>query len=196
MLNRWTIFLSIIALALLGWLYQLRNESAVSAGLIIESAQHSPSTPTYAGENLKSLVFDEKGDLQYEAKAKRVLHFDQTDTTDFQQPIIVLYTQADDKTLPSWRLTANDATLTKQHLLSLTQNVVITNLSPNAHFSLLKTVAAQVNLRSGDVISNRTVELFGPQWYSVGQGLHGNFKQKIATLINQVQTHYDVQPTL
>ena len=92
----------------------------------------------------------------------------------------------------SWELSANKATLTKNNMLYLEGNVVAQSLSAQSRLQRIETESAVVNLTTQDITSDKMVKLNGQDFSSTGLKLTGNLQQQVATLKEQVKTHYEI----
>ncbi len=187
--TRWTIFLGIIAAIVFGWFYHL-NQLANPQSLILSDKKGELNTPTYIGENMRTLAFNKKGEKDYEATAPKVTYFQQAGVTQFQSPHLVLFSDDSAKVVPAWQITAQSADL-KDDVVTLDNDVRVLNLQPDPVVKTLTTEKAFVNLNNGDYHSPTTTTITGPQLTAVGKSMSGNFKQQQITLENQVDTHYE-----
>ena len=206
---RWTLVLSVIALAVLGWFYSLQQEDAQLTELI-----KAPDSPEYVGQNMQTTMYSPTGKPQYLASAIKVEHFTNDGRTEFAQPVVVLLDlevsqkgvkkaegeqaaeqsaeQATNKTTENWKLSADKAKLTKDNMLYLEGNVVAQSLSPMSRLKRIETESALVNLKTQDISSDKMVKINGQNFSSTGLKLVGNLHQQVATLKEQVKTFYEI----
>ncbi|MCW9711162.1 LPS export ABC transporter periplasmic protein LptC [Avibacterium sp. 21-586] len=185
---RWNIILSVIALGLLTWLYSLQTSVPAREDLI-----KSEDSPEYIGNKMQTTVFSPTGEKQYFALADKVEHYDATGNTDFQQPLVYLYDVQDQNLgTQSWKISADKAQLTKDEHLYLEGNVSVQSLLPNSRLQRVDTERATVNLKTQDIHSDTMAIITGLNFTSRGAKLTGNLKQQIATLAEQVKTHYEI----
>ncbi len=92
----------------------------------------------------------------------------------------------------SWKLSANQARLTKDQILYLEGNVVAQNLTSDSRLQRIETESAVVNLKTQDMTSETQVKIKGKNFSSTGLKLVGNLRQQVATLKEQVKTYYEV----
>ncbi|CAM3722854.1 LPS export ABC transporter periplasmic protein LptC [Avibacterium endocarditidis] len=186
---RWNIVLSVIVLALLAWFYSLQqSDSEKLAGLI-----KSEDSPEYVGEKMQTTVYSPTGEKQYFAIANKVEHYASNGNTDFQYPVVYLY-DVQDETLgtQSWKISAKNAKLTKDNLLYLEGDVFVQSLLSDSRLQRVDTERATVNLKTQDIHSDTMATITGLNFTSSGAKLTGNLKQQIATLAEQVKTHYEI----
>ncbi|MDG2944790.1 LPS export ABC transporter periplasmic protein LptC [Exercitatus varius] len=192
---RWNLILGVIALALSAWFYSLNQEDGSLANLI-----KKPDSPEYIGQKMETTIFSPTGQKQYIAKSDKVEYYSEDGHTDFFNPMVfVLDDSASDKSKQnetdlhqSWKLTAAKATLTKDNMLNLSGRVVAQSLLPESRLQRIESERATVNLKTQDITSNTEVKINGQNFVSSGLKLDGNLKQQVATLKEQVKTHYEI----
>ncbi|MCK3658674.1 LPS export ABC transporter periplasmic protein LptC [Pasteurellaceae bacterium Pebbles2] len=186
---RWTLILAVIALSLLGWFYSLNQADSGLAGLIKKE-----ESPEYIGQTMKTVVYSPTGEKQYVATAVKVEYYDNDGHTDFQTPLVYLFDIQNEKTqqTESWKLSADKAKLTKDNMLYLDGNVLAESLLPLSKLQRIETESAVVNLTTQDITSDKQVKINGLNFTSTGLKLTGNLQQQVATLKEQVKTHYEI----
>ncbi|MDG2915988.1 LPS export ABC transporter periplasmic protein LptC [Bisgaard Taxon 10/6] len=192
---RWNLILGGIALALLAWFYSLNQEDGSLANLI-----KKPDSPEYIGQKMETTIFSPTGQKQYIAKSDKAEYYSEDGHTDFFNPVVfVLDDSASDESKQnetdlhqSWKLTAAKATLTKDNMLNLSGRVVAQSLLPESRLQRIESERATVNLKTQDITSNTEVKINGQNFVSSGLKLDGNLKQQVATLKEQVKTHYEI----
>lgn len=186
---RWNIVLSIIALSLLAWFYSLNQDEDQLNNLI-----KTQESPEYTGLNMETVLYSPtNGQRQYIARSDKVAYFETDGRTEFDKPVVYLY-DIDQKNIDqqSWTLKANLATLTQDNMLYLTGDVVVQSLLADSRLQRIATQSAVVNLTNHDISSDSRVQINGQNFVSTGLKLTGNLQQQIATLQEQVQTHYEI----
>ncbi|MDG2959551.1 LPS export ABC transporter periplasmic protein LptC [Bisgaard Taxon 10/6] len=192
---RWNVILGLIALSLSAWFYSLNQEDGSLANLI-----KKPDSPEYIGQKMETTIFSPTGQKQYIAKSDKAEYYSEDGHTDFFNPVVfVLDDSASDKSKQnetdlhqSWKLTAAKATLTKDNMLNLSGRVVAQSLLPESRLQRIESERATVNLKTQDITSNTEVKINGQNFVSSGLKLDGNLKQQVATLKEQVKTHYEI----
>ena len=186
---RWTIVLSVIALALLAWFYTLNQEKQQLSELI-----KNKESPEYIGRTMNTVVFSPTGQKQYLATSDKVEYYEYDGHTDFEQPLVYLFEITNEKTQKkeSWKLSAAKATLTKDNMLYLNGGVVAETLLPESKLQRIETESAVVNLTTQDISSDTMVKINGQNFTSSGLKLTGNLHQQVATLKEQVKTYYEI----
>lgn len=192
---RWNLILGVIALALLGWFYSLNQEDDSLSNLV-----KKPDSPEYIGRKMETTIFSPTGQKQYIAKSDKVEYYSEDGHTDFLNPVVfVLDDPTSDESgqnktdlKQSWKLTAAKAKLTKNNMLDLTGRVVAQSLLPESRLQRVESERATVNLNTQDITSDTEVKISGQNFVSSGLKLDGNLKQQVATLKEQVKTHYEI----
>lgn len=188
---RWTLFLSVITFALLAWFYVLQQDDN---GL--ESLIKADDSPEYTGYTMETVVYSPAGKKQYVATSEKVEYYTYDGHSDFQKPLVHLFDIQDEKLgTQSWKLSADKAKLTKDNMLYLEGNVVAQTLLPQSRLQRVETERATVNLKTQDITSDTMVKINGQNFSSTGLKLTGNLQQQIATLKEQVKTHYEINNT-
>lgn len=194
---RWNLILAVITLGLLAWFYTLHQDDEKLTDLI-----KPPEKPEYIGQKMETVVFSPTGEKQYVALSDKVEHFTFDGHTDFTKPVVYVLDMPINKDdtesavknqIESWKLTADKATLSKDNMLNLKGNVVAQSLVESSKLQRIATQSAVVNLKTQDITSNSMVTINGQNLTSTGLKLTGNLKQQIATLKEQVKTHYEIQ---
>lgn len=93
----------------------------------------------------------------------------------------------------SWKLSADQAKITDDKILYLDNNVAIQSLLPESKIHSLNTSSAVVNLTTQDITSDTMVSVAGQGFTTTGKSMIGNLRQQVATLKEQVQTHYEIK---
>lgn len=198
---RWNVILGVIALCALAWFYSLNQETADLSKLV-----KKPDSPDYVGYKMETTVFFPDGKKQYLALSDKIEHYTVNEQTLFTAPLVYLYpTTSNEKeeeknanqnvdffSTQSWKLSANQARLTKDQILYLEGNVVVQNLTSDSRLQRIETESAVVNLKTQDMTSETQVKIKGKNFSSTGLKLVGNLRQQVATLKEQVKTYYEV----
>ena len=183
---RWTVVLSLVALALFGWFYEQNHTEEENP-----TFSHNSNAPTYIGEGMSAKVFNEQGHLKYIANAKKVTYFEGQDKTYFQYPQLFVFDK-EKANIKEWEMNADEAILNnKNDTLLLTNDVKIQSLIVNNQLQQLLASKLKINLTTKDVSSNEKVTIIGQDFTTSGLELVGNLNTQFATLKKQVTTHYD-----
>ncbi|MEH0741841.1 LPS export ABC transporter periplasmic protein LptC [Vibrio cholerae] len=168
---------------------------AISAYTLINKQQSydiqvDPDTelPMFSGQGLENTSYNEQGIRSYVITSIHLDHFAQSGDTVFQSPVLKVYR---DGTVQEWEVTAKRGVLTKDHVLTLYEDVLTTNLLPDSGFDTLSTDTMSIQLDNRDFWADNQVTLVGPQFETVGQAMKGNFADNNATLYKHVQGRYE-----
>ncbi|MFD0965949.1 LPS export ABC transporter periplasmic protein LptC [Seminibacterium arietis] len=187
---RLNIILLLVVLVLSTWFYQLNKKDDKNLSYLIKSQD----APEYVGQRMKTLIYSPTGKKQYAAQADKVAYFHSDKHTEFTYPVVYLFDLEDEKLgNQSWKISADKAKITQNDMLYLEGNVVAENLLPHSRLQKLATQSAVVNLKTQDISSDTTATISGLNFNSTGSKLVGNLQKQIATLKEQVKTHYEIK---
>lgn len=188
---RWTLILSLVAIGLLGWFYHLQEPDTTQLADLIKS----DDKPEYTGYKMQTTVYSPTGERQYVAFADKVEYYNNDGHTQFERPLVYLFdVQSSQPELEhqNWKLSANNATLSKNNLLYLDGDVLAQSLQADSRLQRINTERAEVNLKTQDITSDTMATISGLNFTSSGLKLRGNLQQQIATLQEQVKTYYEI----
>ena len=185
---RLTAILLIIAAGLGSWWYSLQPKDANPLDNLIKQQ----GTPDYTGEKLSTEVFDLQGKPQYYAEAQEIKRFEETELTEFVRPLVNLFDKESSQKL--WELTANQAEITKEKILTLSGNVKLNALDKTSRLQRIETEKLIVDLNTQDIQTDESVKSTGLGFTTTGVGLKGNLKQQVATLLKDVKSF--IEPTI
>ncbi|EJP30883.1 hypothetical protein HMPREF1128_0478 [Haemophilus sputorum HK 2154] len=185
---RLTAILLIIAAGLGSWWYSLQPKDANPLDNLIKQQ----GTPDYTGEKLSTEVFDLQGKPQYYAEAQEIKRFEETELTEFVRPLVNLFDKESSQKL--WELTANQAEITKEKILTLSGNVKLNALDKTSRLQRIETEKLIVDLNTQDIQTDESVKSTGLGFTTTGVGLKGNLKQQVATLLKDVKSF--IEPTV
>lgn len=152
--------------------------------------QVEPDTelPMFSGENLVNTSYNESGIRSYVITSVNLDHYAKSGDTIFNQPVLKVYKEG---TTLEWEVTAVRGVLSEDHVLTLYEDVLATNLLPDSGFDTLSTDVMNIQLDSRDFWADDQVIMVGPQFETLGQAMTGNFADNHATLYNHVQSRYE-----
>lgn len=185
---RLTAILLIIVAGLGSWWYSLQPKDANPLDNLIKQQ----GTPDYTGEKLSTEVFDLQGKPQYYAEAQEIKRFEETELTEFVRPLVNLFDKESSQKL--WELTANQAEITKEKILTLSGNVKLNALDKTSRLQRIETEKLIVDLNTQDIQTDESVKSTGLGFTTTGVGLKGNLKQQVATLLKDVKSF--IEPTV
>ncbi|QIQ22324.1 LPS export ABC transporter periplasmic protein LptC [Zophobihabitans entericus] len=181
------IYIILIVLAISIYYYQTGPDA-----VDYDPSLSASEAPTYQSNDMLTVVYDPSGDLLYKIVATKVQYFENTGETHFENPNVTLY---DKEKSASWNAKSNTAILTKNRILYLYEQVEFNNLTPNAQLERISMDNAKVNLITQIITSEDEVKIQGPGFYSTGDKLRGNLREKTANLLENVKTYYGGQLT-
>ncbi|WP_086984553.1 LPS export ABC transporter periplasmic protein LptC [Vibrio aphrogenes] len=164
--------------------YYLYEQSADD----VEQTAPSLEAPMFTGKNLYNTSYDETGLRNYKIHSDSLEHFAQDGHTVFYSPKLIVYREGNTE---EWVITADNAVLNKEHVLTLQNNVLARNVIPGSSLDRMTTDKMIIDLDSKDFSSDTPVTMIGPQFINTGNAMTGNFATNIATLFNQVQGTYE-----
>lgn len=164
--------------------YYLYEKSADDFEISIPSLE----APMFTGQHLYNTSYDENGLRNYKMYSESLEHFAQDGHTVFHAPKLIIYREGK---IEEWIVTADTAVLSKDHVLTLQNNVLARNVLEGASFDRLITEKMLINLDSKDFSTDTQVTMLGPQFTNIGNAMKGNFEDNLATLFNQVQGTYE-----
>ncbi|MGO2337260.1 LPS export ABC transporter periplasmic protein LptC [Providencia sp.] len=184
--KKWLIIiLSLIVLGLIGW--NLSGNDAVNmTGSVINDGQ-----PNYQTDDSVTFVYNPTGDLSYKLVADKIDNYTESKITWFSKPVLTTYNDAG---IPTWTISSFKARLTKDNVLYLYSDVQVNSLTKESQLQRITTESAVVNLTTQDVSSDDKVTIIGQGLNSTGLKMKGNLRTKTAELIEDVKTHYVLQP--
>jgi len=163
------------------YLYDHNNKEVIQIKPDIE-------LPIFSGRSLTNTSYNQDGIRNFEIKSKYLDHYSKSGDTIFEQLKLTVFRSG--HTI-EWAITANKGVMDEEYQLTLTGNVLVKNLLPDAGFDTLSTEELVIQLRDKDFHTNERVELVGPQFTTEGQAMKGNFDRNTATLFNRVQGKYE-----
>lgn len=158
----------------------------------LDSLIKKAGMPEYTGETITTMIYDLNGKPQYFAEAKEIKRFEESRRTEFIQPKVELFDQQTH--LKQWQAVAKRAEITKDNLLHLTGDVLLSSYDTQSRLQKIKTERLTIDLKSHDIISDDWVRTQGMGFTTSGKGLKGNLKQQLATLLQDVKTQ--IEPTM
>lgn len=152
--------------------------------------QVEPDTelPMFSGQGLQNTSYSESGVRSYVITSTKLDHFAKSGDTLFNLPILKVYKKGETQ---EWEITADTGVLNKDHVLTLTTNVLVKNLLPDSGFDTMSTDTMSIQLDNRDFWADNQVTLIGPQFETIGQAVTGNFADNHATLYKHVQGRYE-----
>ena len=184
-MNKKNLICLLLLILIVGVYYSYQKNDDV---LSTPSNTNQPETPIYQSDDMVTNVYDLSGNMVYKIESGKVKHFDNNENTDFDLPNVTLY---DQEHAATWHIQAKRATLTKDKLIYLYQDVTLTNLTPDSQLQQVLTDDAVVDLTTQIVTSKDPVKIRGVGFFSTGLGLIGNLREKTANILENIKTFYN-----
>ncbi len=155
-----------------------------------EIVQVSPDIelPMFSGKALNNTSYNEEGVRSYIITSQNMDHFAKSGDTVFKKPVLTVYKDGDTQ---EWEIEATTGVLDSEHVLTLTDDVLVRNLLPESGFDTLSTDSMKIRLDNRDFWTDNQVIIKGPQFNTIGQAMRGNFADHNATLYKSVQGRYE-----
>ncbi|WMY95513.1 MAG: LPS export ABC transporter periplasmic protein LptC [Arsenophonus sp.] len=173
--------LILIILTIIGW--NFNNLHKLKEPIITDNHQ-----PSYQTINSITHIYDSLGKLVYKLITDQAYYFSNNKSSCFTKPILTIYNT---KNIPTWKITANQAKLTDDHILYLHGDVQINSLNKNLNLKHILMKNSIINLKTQDITSNDRVIIIGNGFKTVSMKMHGNIKKRTAELSENVKTYYE-----
>jgi len=173
------VFAAVFALYLPTWLEDEKQ--------VVVSDKDAALLPNYEATNLRSKLFDKKGNLTHQVSAEKMEHFDMLGFVNFAQPEYTIYLQTSGD---RWRLTADEGTFYDDNRIELTNAVQVTNLQPNEYIQTISTNFIEIELGTKTISSDQPLVIKGANLIINGIGFEANLETQKYELKNHVQTEY------
>ncbi|MDP8171441.1 LPS export ABC transporter periplasmic protein LptC [Pasteurella skyensis] len=183
---RLNIILIMIVAVLAGWYFGLQNSNQDLNGLIKKAGQ-----PEYIGNKTTTSAYDTNGKPQYFVQADEIKHYEETGQVELMNPLFNLFDSVE--ALKKWKLTSDNAEITKEKILRLEGNVKIKSLDRLSQLQQIETEQLFVDLNTQDVFTDKKLIAKGIGFSTMGTGLEGNLKKQFVVLKENVKTH--IEPT-
>ncbi|MCF1426484.1 MAG: LPS export ABC transporter periplasmic protein LptC [Shewanella sp.] len=171
-----------IALGLYWQVQMKKNEQQVNAASNVVQ-------PDFVADDLYSVSFNDRGEVESRVMAVYMEHFDASNLTRFSQPVYLLYP---DNGQANWRISAAKGTLKQDdNIVTLENNVIIDAITPNEPLQQLKTSYLQLDLDTMIMRSDRVIQVNGSNFKAEGTGLYANLNAQTVELLNQVTGIYE-----
>ena len=184
--KKWLIIiLSLVVLGLIGW-NLAGSDSDNQEDKVINDGQ-----PNYQTDDSVTFVYNPTGNLAYKLVSDKIDNYTEGKITWFSKPVLTTYNEAGE---PTWTVKAFKARLTNDRILCLCSDVQVDSLTKDSQIQRITTESAVVNLTTQDVSSDDKVTIIGQGLNSTGMKMKGNLRTRTAELIEDVKTHYVLQP--
>ncbi len=147
--------------------------------------------PDYIVNNLKSVQYDEQGNISSQVSASHMEFYSDKNMTYFSKPIYLVYPKSGDA---KWRLRSTKGTLDKNSgRATLENNVIIDSISPEEPIQTIETTYLEVNLDTMIMTSDKQIRITGKDFFITGQGLEADLNAQNVRLISQVEGTYETK---
>ncbi|MDC8830066.1 LPS export ABC transporter periplasmic protein LptC [Alteromonas gilva] len=144
-------------------------------------------SPTYKARNLTTTLFNEEGLRIHQVFSSSMENYEQLGFILFQKPQYTVYQDADE---PPWQVVAAEGTLYDNNVIQLEKNVDIVSQNPADFVQRVTTDYLEIDLDTQTMVSEASVEISGPNFIILSNGLRANLKHKTYELNDHVQTTY------
>jgi lipopolysaccharide export system protein LptC len=177
--------LILILICILGGMYLSQGYFQPEVQVKLDS-----SVPIISSKSVIMDSYNAEGILNFKINAKTLDFYEDSGETHFQSPVLVLFK---DGKISDWQIKSNLATLTKDQILVLTEDVLISSLSPDNALKNIYTEYLVIDLATQDFSGDRPVLIQGVNFESQGDTIKGNLGQQVATLKGKVKSKYETQ---
>lgn len=177
--------LILIVVCILGGMYLSQEYFQPEVQIKLDS-----SVPIISSKSVLMKSYDTEGVLNFKINADTLDFYEASGETHFQKPVLILFK---DGKISDWQITSKIATLTKDQILVLTEDVLISSLSPDNALKTLYTEYLVIDLATQDFSGDRPVLIHGINFESQGDTIKGNLGEQIATLKGKVKSKYETQ---
>ncbi|TEW56656.1 LPS export ABC transporter periplasmic protein LptC [Psychromonas sp. RZ22] len=171
-----------LLIAFLFWLYITPEDE-----VIIQPEHH----PSYIADDVLSNHYDLVGFNDYRVFADKMTSYPDSDVTLFESPKVLVYIK--DKNTDAvtiWQLTSKKGALNEKNKLSLSEKVLIKNLTEDQLVQTMATEQATVMLDSKEITSQLQVLWTGPQMQQQGVGMWASMITEEMTLNSNIEAVY------
>ena len=145
-------------------------------------------TPTYRAEGINSFLYGNDGVLIHQVTASEMNHFTELGFMVFTQPEYDIFVA--DGT--EYAIHADSATLYEDNRVVLEDNIVIQSMNIDDFIRQITAQYLQMDMVSKDINSDTLIELTGPEFSMLSNGLTGNLARKQFALTEHVKTVFIV----
>ncbi len=147
--------------------------------------------PDYIVNDLKSVQYDEQGNVSSRVSASHMEFYADKNITNFSKPIYLVYPQNGEA---QWRLRSTEGTLDKNSgRVTLEKNVIIDAISPEEPIQTIETTYLELNLDTMIMTSDREIRITGKDFFITGKGLEADLNAQNVRLISQVEGTYETK---
>ncbi len=173
------------AALILYWQVQQKRSTDTGNGL------NDHNTPDYIVDDLRSIEFNEQGQVNSRVSAKHMEHYELKNQTLFTEPVYLVYP---DQGKAQWRIRADQGRLSKNSgKVELENNVIIDAINPEEPIQTLSTSFLELDLNTMIMTSDRIIYVTGKDFTIQGQGLYADLNAQEVQLTSQVIGTYEAK---
>ncbi|WP_025821585.1 LPS export ABC transporter periplasmic protein LptC [Shewanella marina] len=185
-MNRTTIaIIALFALAVgLYWQVQVKRDNQVSHA-------QSVLAPDFVADNLRSVEYNEQGNINSRVTAEHMEHYNSTNKTFFTKPVYLVYPSNGQA---QWQLVADKGILDKNsgHVV-LENHVIIKAINADEPIQSLTTDYLELDLNTMIMSSDSVIHVLGNHFTIEGKGLYADLNAQTVKLTSQVKGQYEPQ---
>lgn len=144
-------------------------------------------TPTYKARNLTTTLYNEQGQRIHEVFSSTMENYEQLGFVLFIAPQYTIFQETGE---PPWQVVADEGTLYDNNMIQLENNVVIVSKNQADFVQRVTTDYLEIDLDKQTMVSDASVEISGPDFLILSNGLRANLLNKTYELKQHVQTTY------
>ncbi|MGJ8691063.1 MAG: LPS export ABC transporter periplasmic protein LptC [Thalassotalea sp.] len=149
-------------------------------------------TPDYIAQQLKTNIYNTRGDLTHSINANRMEHYTSLAVTHFEQPKYTLYPK---NNASAWNLSANEGMLNHNNRVRLENRVLLKATDDKSMIQEIHGKYFELDLNTNIISSDQTIMILGKDFTMYGSGLIVDLNTTQMTLTEHVQTIYKKNPS-
>lgn len=155
-----------------------------------EQPVHSPDQdPDFVTRKLDTSTYDKTGRLSARIAAASMRHFEDSQFTEFSEPIYFIYPEDSDIV---WKLQARQGELADNRHMTLENDVIITSIMPDEPLRTLRTAVLKVDLDTMIVTTEDPLVASGDTFTMEAVGLWADLNTNQVKLLSEVTASYEV----
>ncbi|GGF68280.1 LPS export ABC transporter periplasmic protein LptC [Alteromonas lipolytica] len=144
-------------------------------------------TPSYKARNLTTTLYNESGQRVHQVFSSTMENYEQLGFVLFSAPQYTIYQESGE---PPWQVVADEGTLYDNNMIQLENNVIIVSENQADFVQRVTTDYLEIDLDEQTMVSDANVEISGPDFLILSNGLRANLLNKTYELNQHVQTTY------
>lgn len=160
-------------------------------GADTDGSLNTADRPDYIIEDLRSVEFNEQGQVNSRVTAKHMEHYELKNQTFFTQPVYLVYP---DQGKAEWQIQADQGRLNKETgKVVLENNVIIDAINSQEPIQTLSTSFLELDLNTMIMTSDRIIYITGNDFNIQGRGLYADLNVQEVQLTSQVVGTYEAK---